>query len=89
MRFLAVREVQRNGSLASFRLWGHSTVRWHAVREIDPNPVVTLCGIPCISEAHRTWEQTPSGSRCPGCETLMPTVSRTEVTFVDEEHESG
>lgn len=85
MRYLAVPEMPRRSFLFALRHRGHSMPEWHAVAETIPKPMKTLCGTPYLSEAHRTWDQTASGARCPRCERLVETaVKANGTTFIAE-----
>jgi len=56
---------------------------WHAVAETIPKPIKTLCGAAYATEAHRTWDQTASGARCPQCARLVSAAAATKgTTFI-------
>jgi hypothetical protein len=83
MRFLAVSEIRGRSLLGSIWHRGHPMPEWHAVTETIPKPIKTLCGAPYVSEAHRTWDQTASGARCPQCARLVASASATRgTTFI-------
>jgi hypothetical protein len=75
MRYLAVAEMPRRNLMASIRNRGHWSPIWHAVADTSPKPIKTLCGQSYTSEAHRTWDQTMSPSRCPHCERRLVLAS--------------
>lgn len=90
MRYLAVSGTAQRRSLVTLRHWGRPTPHWHAVAETIPEPLRTLCGSPYGSEAHRTWDQVISGSRCPQCERLVAAASNAKgATFIAEGATSG
>jgi hypothetical protein len=43
-----------------------------------------ICGTSYSSEAHRTWEQTILGARCPRCHRLVIAAPGKAKTFVNE-----
>jgi len=84
MRYLAVRELPRR----RFWVWGHRSAQWHAVTETSPKPIKTVCGLSYTSEAHRTWDQTPSSGRCPQCTRLVLATPGKGATFISDPAES-
>src|SRR5580704_2388172 len=89
MRYLAVPEMPRRGWLVSLLRRNYWTPEWHAVADTSPTPTVTLCGSQYSSEAHWTWDQTMSGTRCPLCERLVPAPAELpsdEISSALEDH---
>jgi hypothetical protein len=78
-----VPEMPRRSLLSSLRHRGHPMPEWHAVAETIPEPTKTVCGTPYFTEAHRTWDQTASGARCPRCERLVEIALKARgATFI-------
>jgi len=71
MRYLGVPAMPRRSLWASLRPWRYLGAEWHAVTDTPIKPERTLCGIPYTAEAHRTWDQTLSDTRCPQCQRLV------------------
>ena len=84
MRYLAVPEMPRRNRFDSIRHWGHVPAEWHAVADTHPKPAQTVCGLGYTAEAHRTWDQTTSGARCPECERLVAIKPAKAATFISE-----
>ena len=81
-----MQEAKEHRLFTSLRHRGHWMIRWHAIGEADPKPIRTLCGLPWMSEAHRTWDQTPSGGRCQHCEGLVAIASKPKAaTFTSKD----
>ena len=76
MRFLAVPETRRGRWWDPFLRRSHDTATWHAVADISPSSSEALCGLPCTSEPHRTWDVTTPMARCPECQRLVTADGR-------------
>jgi len=71
VRYLAVSNTPQRALRVTLRPKAHGHPQWHAVAAANLKPIRTLCGMWCMSEAHRTWDQTPLATRCPLCQQLV------------------
>lgn len=85
IRYLAIPGKPHRSFLTSLRYRNRWEAEWHAVPDISPKASETLCGLPTMAEAHRTWDLAMCSFRCPKCKMLVEVASRTrEITLMAE-----